>query len=65
MTMHAVPAWQLRIGWNVIPDRGGAPRRVTSVRLEGVPSSVVAQFSGGQTEHFPASQTVLVDDEPQ
>ena len=56
MTVHAVPAWQLQIGWNVVAEQGGPPRRLTGIRLEGVPSTAVAQFASGQIEHYPAAR---------
>lgn len=46
------------------PNHGGQPRRVTGIRLEGVPPMAVTHFARGAAERYPAGRMVLTDDNP-
>lgn len=45
MVTRTVQAWQLRLGWIVIPEHG-PPRCITTHRLQGARPTVVVEYAG-------------------
>ena len=64
MTVHAVPAWQLQIGWNVLPNEAAhrGASRASASRVS--PRQRSPNSPSGQIEHYLAADTVLVEDNP-
>lgn len=62
MVTKNVQAWQLRAGWIVIPF-SGSPRRVVSVRLEGVRPTAQVEYAGVPNRiAYPAAQTLTIEE---
>lgn len=62
MVTKTVQAWQLQVGWIVVPP-SGSPRRVVSVRLEGAHPTAQVEFAGIPNRiAYPAAHTLTIED---
>lgn len=62
MVTKSVAAYQLRVGWIVIPDHG-QPRRISLARCEGAPPRMVVHWVGiDERTVYPATDQITVED---